>query len=52
MLKTLRTAIRLKYSLLADDELNEMLPKAEAAFNAAVLKGELPPPLDLKSLGV
>ena len=52
MLKTIRTAIRLKHSLAADRELNEALPKAEAAFNSAILKGELPPPLDLKALGV
>lgn len=41
MLKTLRTAIRLKHSLAADEELNRVLPKAEAAFDKAVRTGEL-----------
>jgi hypothetical protein len=50
MLKTVRTAIRLKHSLAADRELNDVLPEAERKFNAAVMKGELPGPLDVKAL--
>ena len=49
MLKTVRTAIRLKHSLAADRELNEALPRAEKAFNEAVMKGELPDPLSIKA---
>ena len=53
MLKTIRTAVRLKHSIAADDELNEVLPMAEAKFNAAVMKGRLPEPLDIKrALGI
>jgi len=44
-LKTIRTAIRLKHSLAADNEINEVLPKFESEFNKAVLKGDLPEPL-------
>lgn len=47
-LKVIRTAIRLKHSIAADEELNEVLPRAEAKFNASVLRGELPEPLDVK----
>lgn len=50
MLKTVRTAVRLAHSIQADNELNELLPKAERIFNAAVMKGELPDPLDIKKL--
>jgi hypothetical protein len=49
MFKTIRSAIRLKYSIMADEELNETLDRAEKAFNAAVLQGELPDPLDVKA---
>jgi hypothetical protein len=53
MLKVIRTSIRLKHSIAADEELNEVLPRAEARFNAAVMKGQLPAPLDIKrSLGL
>ena len=45
MLKTIRAAVRLKHSLAADRELNAALPVAAAAFDAAVLQGELPDPL-------
>jgi hypothetical protein len=43
-------AVRLKYSLQADEELNDVLPAAEAAFNKAVLRGVLPDPIDIKKL--
>jgi hypothetical protein len=53
MLKTIRTAVRLRYSIAADEELNEVLPRAEAKFNAAVLRGEVPAALDIKkALGI
>lgn len=48
MLKVIRTAIRLKHSIAADEELNEVLPRAEAKFNAALHRKELPEPLDIK----
>ena len=48
MLKVIRAAVRLKHSILADEELNEVLPMAEKKFNAAVNRGELPAPLDIK----
>lgn len=48
MLKVIRTAVRLKHSIAADEELNEVLPRAEAKFNAAVMAGRLPSPVDVK----
>ena len=50
LLKTIRTAIRLKYSLMADEELNDVLPEAEKKFNAAVMRGQLPDPVDIKKV--
>lgn len=41
-LKAARSLIRLKHSIAADEELNETLPLIEAAFNAAVQRGQLP----------
>lgn len=38
-LKAYRHAIRLKYSLLADEEINATLPEVEAEFNKAVEEG-------------
>ena len=53
MLKTIRAAIRLKHSIAADEELNDLLPEAQRRFDAAILKGRLPEPLDVKkSLGL
>ena len=37
-----RRQIRAKYSLLADAEINVVIPRVEAEFDAAVLRGELP----------
>ena len=42
MLKAIRAAVRLKHALAADEELNRVLPEAEAAFDKAVKRGELP----------
>lgn len=39
-LKSVRTAVRLKHSLAADRELNEVLPGIEAAINAAFAEGK------------
>jgi hypothetical protein len=49
VLKTIRAAVRLKYSILADNELHIVLPKAQEKFDAAVLRGEIPDPLEIKS---
>ena len=48
MLKTIRTAIRLRHSIEADRELNEVLPRAEARFNASIQRGVLPDPVNVK----
>jgi hypothetical protein len=40
LLKALRTNIRLKHSLAADEEINEKLPAFEAAFDKAVQSGK------------
>lgn len=47
-LKTIRALIRLKHSIAADRELNELLPRAEAKFNAAVQRGQLLGPAEIK----
>ncbi len=41
LLKAARTLIRLKHSLAADTELNEILPDTLAEFDASVARGEL-----------
>jgi len=48
LLKVIRTAVRLKHSLNADDELNDVLPRAEAKFNASIQRGVLPDPVNVK----
>lgn len=40
VLKAYRSAIRLKYALLADDEIARTLPEVQASIDAAVLLGE------------
>ena len=53
LLKTVRAAVRLRHSIQADIELNDLLPEVEAKFNKAVLRGVLPDPVDIKkSLGL
>lgn len=42
LFKAARSAIRLKHSLAADAELNDLLPQLERAFNSAVSRGTLP----------
>ena len=48
MLKSIRTIIRLKHSLAADNELNDILPEAELRFNAAINRGKLPSTAEIK----
>ena len=43
-LKALRSGIRLKHSLAADEEINQRLPELEARIDAALAAGE---PLEL-----
>lgn len=40
VLKSARTSIRLKHSLAADEEINNLLPEIETEFMAAVSKGK------------
>lgn len=47
MLKAARSAVRLRHSLAADEELNEVLPRLEREFNAAVQQGILPSPAEM-----
>ena len=47
-LKVLRAAIRLKYSLMADNELNIRRDEEYKKFYKAVQEGKLLPPLDPK----
>lgn len=49
VVKTVRTNVRLKHSLAADRELNEVVPEIEKAFYAAVQKGQKfkPPVIEL-----
>lgn len=41
LLKRVRSQVRLNHSIAADAELNDILPLAEKAFNAAVQRGVL-----------
>ena len=41
MLKSLRAFVRLRHSINADNELNVLLPKAEAIYNAAINRGKV-----------
>lgn len=53
MLKVIRAAVRLKYSIQADNELNELLPKAEAYFESHVNRGQLPSVAEVrKAVGI
>lgn len=47
-LKVLRAAVRLKYSLMADNELNIRRDEEYKKFYKAVQEGKLLPPLDPK----
>jgi hypothetical protein len=41
LVKVLRSQVRLKHTLEAERELNEVLPAAEKAFDKALQRGEL-----------
>ena len=42
LFKAARSAIRLKHSLEADAELNDLLPRLEREFDSAISRGRLP----------
>jgi hypothetical protein len=42
LLKAARSAVRLRHSIAADEELNELIPALDRAFMQAVARGELP----------
>lgn len=42
LLKAARSMVRLRHSIAADEELNDVLPAVERAFDKAVQTGELP----------
>ncbi len=46
-LKVVRTAVRLRHSIEADNELNRKIDEAGRAFDAAVARKELPDPLTI-----
>lgn len=50
LVKVARAAIRLKHTLLADRELNEVLPDLEDAFDQAIQQGVLVGEVNLKAL--
>ena len=45
--KTVRSRVRLQYSIACDEELNKVLPDALDAFDDSVMSGKLP---DLEEL--
>jgi hypothetical protein len=49
-LKVIRAAVRLKYSLMADNELNEIIEAEAKKYFKSVQQGQLPEPLDLKKI--
>jgi len=44
VLKAARSMVRLRHSIAADEELNELLPAIEREFDSAVQRGLLPDP--------
>lgn len=48
--RVIRTAIRLKHAIEADNEINEVLAEEKAKFEKAVHRGALPAPLDTRTL--
>ena len=47
--KVMRAAIRLKYSIMADNELNTRLDEERKAFYKAIQQGKLPRVLDTQA---
>lgn len=53
LLKAARSAVRLRHSIAADAELNNILPELERVYNAAIARGELPEVAEsLRNMGV
>jgi hypothetical protein len=52
MAKVIRAKVRLKYALLADNEIRDVLPIAEKAFDKAVMQSKLTPGAPLSIAGV
>jgi len=50
MTKVARAMVRLKHTLAADRELNEVLPRIEKEFDKRVQRGELPGAVDLEEI--
>lgn len=48
--KAIKVAIRLKYSILADNEINVVLDEERKKFYKSVQLGQLPAPLDTKKI--
>jgi hypothetical protein len=48
--KALRAAVRLKYSIMADNELNRRIDEEYKRFYKAVQSGKLLPPVDPKKI--
>lgn len=48
LLKAIRAAVRLRHSIAADNELNEVLPRAEAVYNKSIQRGVIPDPVSVK----
>ena len=48
--KIARTLVRLKYSLAADEELNEVMDTVDKKFSASVLKGILKSAPDISKI--
>lgn len=49
-LKTIRTAIRLRHAIAADNELNQVIDVERKKFYAQAMKGQLAAPLDVKKV--
>jgi hypothetical protein len=49
LIKAIRSTVRLKHSLNADDELNEVLPQILGAFDKAIASGK---PFELATLSL
>lgn len=47
LLKAARSAVRLRHSLEADAELNELLPELERRFHQSIQQGQLPSVADM-----
>jgi hypothetical protein len=50
LVKMARAAVRLKHALAADEELNEILPELEKAFDAQVQARVLPDAIDIDAI--